>query len=229
MAGDVAGAVGIGGDVLGRSLGLVLSGIFRVLCRFLSPNSPGKPRSDEELFGAYRAGDGAAFDELFRRYSGSLLRLMRRQVRTSEDATDLVQQTFLQLHRARNDFREGAPLRPWLYTIALNLRREYFRRRARRPESPTELMEREDENTRTPEAEVESAQTSLRVREALSDLPEGQQVVIELHWFEGLSFPDIAAMLDLGLSAVKVRAHRGYEQLRTELSRNVPAGSTVGA
>ncbi len=79
-------------------------------------------------------GDHAAFKELFERYSAQLLRMMRRQIRSDEDARDLVQQTFLHLHRARYDFRLGSALRPWLFTIAMNLRREYFRRQARRPE-----------------------------------------------------------------------------------------------
>jgi RNA polymerase sigma-70 factor (ECF subfamily) len=144
---------------------------------------------------------------------------MRRQVRTAEDASDLVQQTFLQLHRARKDFREGALLRPWLYTIALNLRREYFRLRARRPQTTVETTDRADDNRASPEEELQSAQTARGVREALTTLPPGQQAVIELHWFEGLSFGDISAMLGVGLSAVKVRAHRGYGQLRGELSQ----------
>ena len=82
--------------------------------------------TDEELMERYLAGDRAAFRELFRRYAPVVLRLVRRNVPT-EEAHDLVQQTFLHLHRGRKDFRRGARLRPWLCTIAINVRRQYLR------------------------------------------------------------------------------------------------------
>src|SRR5215467_14772428 len=95
-------------------------------------------RSDEELMLAYANGDESAFRELFRRYAPMLLRLCTRQVGRPADAQDLVQQTFLQLHRARRDFRADMRLRPWIMTIALNLARDLLRRRGRRPESAME-------------------------------------------------------------------------------------------
>ncbi|MBN1612092.1 MAG: hypothetical protein JW940_36005 [Polyangiaceae bacterium] len=79
--------------------------------------------TDEELMLAYRAGDREAFRELFRRYAPRLEPMFRKRVSDPELARDLLQQTFLQLHRARNDYREGAQLRPWLFAIALNLAR----------------------------------------------------------------------------------------------------------
>jgi len=68
-------------------------------------------KSDEELMAAYVAGDQAAFEELFRRYAPALLRVIGRQLSSPGEAHDLVQQTFLQLHRARYDFKPGARLR----------------------------------------------------------------------------------------------------------------------
>ena len=66
--------------------------------------------SDEALMAAYQGGDAAALRELFRRHGGALLRMFQRDLARPE-AEDLVQQTFLQLHRARADYRVGAPLR----------------------------------------------------------------------------------------------------------------------
>src|SRR5690349_7102953 len=91
-------------------------------------------RSDEELMAAYVAGDRAAFRELFERHSPVLLRVTRRQLPTREEANDLLQQTFLQLHRARLDFDPTQRFKPWFFRIALNLKREHFRRLRRRPE-----------------------------------------------------------------------------------------------
>ena len=165
---------------------------------------------------AYVGGEPGAFDELFQRLSPVLLRLMRRQLLRQEEANDLVQQTFLQLHRARFDFQQGAKLRPWLFTIAMNLKREHLRRVKRRPEAPLELDGRNDpsEGARG----VEQADASRMLRAALGQIPEDQREVIVLHWLEGMSFPEVAEVVGASLSAVKVRAHRGYGALRGVLS-----------
>ncbi|RJO71886.1 MAG: RNA polymerase sigma factor [Myxococcales bacterium] len=172
-------------------------------------------RTDEALMAAYVAGDSEAFDELFARYAPILLRVMRRQLPREADAHDLVQETFLQLHRARHDFKLDARLKPWLFTIAINLKREHFRRQKRRPETPLDL-----ETGHEPSVEahdIEHDDEARRVQEALGRLNDDQREVITLHWMEGFSFPEIAAMVGASLSAVKVRAHRGYEKLKQYL------------
>lgn len=181
-------------------------------------------RSDEVLMAAYRAGDRGAFDALFSRYAPRLRQTLGRRINRGEDVADLVQQTFLQLHRARADFREGAKLRPWLYTIALNLARQYFRRKGRRPE--TGLGEFEPPE-RGQQGDPERPAVARELREALATLPEAQREVIELHWFEGLPFKEVAQVVGASESAVKVRAHRGYEKLRTRLVD--PAVTKTGA
>ena len=93
--------------------------------------------SDEELMAAYIAGDRAAFRELFQRYAPLLERAMARDLRSTEEANDLVQQTFLHLHRSRLDFEPGRKLKPWIFTITLNLKREFFRRSKRRQKAAT--------------------------------------------------------------------------------------------
>ncbi len=162
----------------------------------------------------YVAGAAAAFDQLFTRYSPILLRIMRRRLRNEQDAVELVQQTFLQLHRARNDFEAGRTLRPWLMTIAFNLQRELFRRRLRRPEATLDAEPVAPSSDRTP---FEKDAQRERLRAAVAELPAAQRQVIELHWFEELSFPEVAEILGLTVSAVKVRAHRGYKALRKAL------------
>jgi RNA polymerase sigma factor (sigma-70 family) len=183
-------------------------------------------QSDEDLMAAYVAGDQAAFEELFRRYAPALLRVIGRQLSSPGEAHDLVQQTFLQLHRARHDFKLGARLRPWVFTIALNLKREHFRRLRRRPEAPLELDGRNDP-VGLPDS-PERAENQRAVRRALDQLPADHREVIVLHWLEGLSFPEVSAIVGASVSAVKVRAHRGYVALRKLLAeagnRPNPAG-----
>ncbi|RLB54846.1 MAG: RNA polymerase sigma factor [Deltaproteobacteria bacterium] len=180
-------------------------------------------QSDERLMAAYVAGNETAFAELFHRYGGRLLRVIRRQVRSEDDAREIVQQTFLHLHRARHDFRSGATLRPWIFTIALNLKREYFRRRGRRPEAPLDLDGRNDPSV--PAYDPTRHERAQAVRAALASLPPGQREVIELHWFSELSFQEVAVVVGASVSAVKVRAHRGYGRLRKSLSAERPIGA----
>jgi RNA polymerase sigma factor (sigma-70 family) len=171
-------------------------------------------QSDEELMLAYVGGDASAFHELFRRYAPLLLRVMRRELSSQSEAQDLVQQTFLQIHRARNDFDPGRRLKPWVYTIALNLKREYLRGRKRRPTQPLE---------QTQEPGVEAVDPELQdrariLRRVLATLPAQQREVIELHWFDELSFQEVGQALGITTTAAKVRAHRGYVRLKEALS-----------
>ncbi len=169
--------------------------------------------TDEELMSAYLGGDHDAFRALWERYSSKLERAIRRRIGDAEAARDLTQQAFLRFHRARNDFREGAKVRPWLYTIAFNLARDWGRKHGRRvivewderdhPVQPTDWVVRQEDID--------------RMREALDQLDEKKREVIDLHWFEGLSFREISEITGDSLSAVKVRAHRTYKRLRAML------------
>jgi RNA polymerase sigma factor (sigma-70 family) len=164
---------------------------------------------------AYVAGDAAAFRVIFERYAPLLMRAMLRELYVREEANDLVQQTFLQLHRARRDFDAGQKLKPWVFTIAMNLKREYFRKKKRRPErafDPETMAE--PAVGALGAARVDARRTLSR---AMADLPADQREVIELHWFDGLEFPEVATVVGASVSAVKVRAHRGYVRLRQAL------------
>jgi len=162
---------------------------------------------------AYVAGEAGAIRELFERYGPVLGRMGRRHGLSDSDAEDLVQQTFLLLHRARRDFRPGARLRPWLFTIANNVRREFFRRAMRKPEVSLEEPDRVTEPRGMGDRQV----AAHDVAKGLAALTDDQREVIVLHWFEGLSFPEISSVVGASVSAVKVRAHRGYEVLRRRM------------
>jgi RNA polymerase sigma-70 factor (ECF subfamily) len=169
-------------------------------------------RSDEELMRAYVGGDQEAFQRLFERYAPMLLRLATRYLRDEEQARETVQQTFFQLHAARHDFRLDAKLRPWVFTIAMNLVREHYRRRTRRKESPFEEGRREaPQPLRGP---IETRQRAEALRRALDTLPESQRSVVELHWFEDKPFAEVATIVGSTEGAVRVRAHRAYKRLR---------------
>jgi RNA polymerase sigma-70 factor (ECF subfamily) len=126
------------------------------------------------------------------------------------------------------DFDETKRFKPWLFTIALNLKREYFRTRRRRPE----VLAGESSSERAePPAGQERVDARQAVTWALDKIPGEQREVIELHWFEGLSFQEIAECLGIGAVAAKVRAHRGYTRLRALLGPtdgDASTGSRLG-
>jgi len=177
------------------------------------PSSEGgsKP-SDEELMEAYVHGDEAAFRALFERYAPILLRLTRRHLRNDELAEEIVQQTFFRLHGARNDFRPGSKLRPWIMTIAMNLVREHWRRTKRRKMTSLEV-----DTQAAPEADfmpMELRQRSELLHVALEKLPTSQREVVELHWFQERPYAEVAQIIGTSEGAVRVRAHRAYATLK---------------
>lgn len=162
---------------------------------------------------AYATGaDPAAFRQLFDRHGPRLYGWFLRSTHSDAVANDLVQQTFLNLHRARRDYRIGARFRPWLYAIGANTRREYFRKTQRRAE--TGFDPAVHDSGVAPDASTAEARA---VRRALQQLPDNQRDVLLLHWYEGFSFREIGEMLGASTSAVKVRAHRAYKALRATL------------
>jgi len=166
---------------------------------------------------AHVAGAKGAFDELFARYAPLLLRVMTRQLGSVDDARDVVQQTFLQVHRARLDFDASARFRPWLFTIAFNLCRQLGRTRKRRRENPSDELAEAD--LRAVPVDSDAQQD---VRAALAELPVDYRDAIVLHWYEGLSFEEAAAVLGASATALKLRAHRGYKLLREALADRNP-------
>ena len=170
-------------------------------------------RSDEELMGAYIRGDAGAHRELFERLAPVLLHVARRQLRDEAEAEDVVQRAFLAIHRSRHDFRPSARVRPWVFTITMNLVRDSFRKRKRQRESPLELDGRRDPSS-SPRDPFETQQSVSLVHRALAILPAAQRRAIELHWLEERPFAEIADLEGATLSAVKVRAHRGYKRMR---------------
>ena len=174
---------------------------------------------------AYQRGDAAALSVLFDRHSAPLRRMLLRDVSPSE-ADDLLQQAFLQFHRARYDFRRGAKVRPWLWTIAVNVKRMHLRSQRRRPFADNNVDPANDPPG--PATDYDAPLQAARLRAALQQLPPVQRDTVVLHWLEGLSFSEVAAVIGGSEGAAKVRAHRAYGQLRRIL-QDPPVTATATA
>ena len=176
-------------------------------------------RSDEDLMIAYaRDDDEAAFVELVARYRDMLTTVVRRRVKDPEDVRDLVQQALLQIHRARQRYQPDRPLRPWLYTIAANLSRDFVRLRRHQVEVHVE-HEWAAPVGRDP---IERGRERQLVSRAIAALPPKQRAVLALHWFEGLTYREIAERIGATPTAIKLRGHRGQKALGVLLVRERP-------
>jgi RNA polymerase sigma-70 factor (ECF subfamily) len=172
--------------------------------------------TDEQRMNAYVQGDDRAFAALFRDYAPMLLRFFARQGKRAADAQDLVQQTFLHIHRARADYRLGEPLRPWLFTIARNVCRDSGRRQLRRPETFCDV-----DSYHAAERTTESLMHGERTRAlalALEQLPGEHRSLLNEHWFEDRSWIEIARRDGQHAATLRVRAHRACVQLRTMIA-----------
>ena len=151
-------------------------------------------------------------EELFEAHHGRLYALAVRMAVAGDDATDLVQETFLRAVRARRAIPPGAAAERWLVRILVNLCRDRYRRRRFRGQRRAEL--RPPSTTRSPEAAV-AARDAVRV--ALARLPARRRAVIVLRELEDRDTAEIAALL--GMRAVTVRWHlsQGRQQLRNLL------------
>lgn len=170
----------------------------------------------------YLEGDRQAFEQLFARLAPRIYGLFMRSFGQPTVAEELVQTTFLNMHRSRATYRAGLPLRPWLFTIAARVRRDELRRRYRLKEDcDEEALVRAEEAMAMADGGGDGErqrERAARVREAIDRLPESQRVVLQLHRFEGLTFAQIAEILGTTALAVRARAFRAYETLRVELA-----------
>ena len=169
--------------------------------------------SDETLFAAYRAGDAAAFERLFQRYQGSLGRHLTRMLDDPAAAEDLLVETFLRLHRHRDRWREGTPLRPWIFAIARNLARN--RLRSQRLWGWLPLDHTADTREAPPAADDE---VRRRVAAAFAALPAAQREACSLRLLGGLTLEEIARVTGAPAGTVKSRLFYGLRRLRTLLA-----------
>jgi RNA polymerase sigma-70 factor (ECF subfamily) len=173
----------------------------------------GNARDDETLqtlMAAYQRGDLDAFDRLYAMLERELWGFLRARCHDPQRVDDLLQETFLQIHRSRRSYLPGLPVRPWVYAIAKRVFLMHVRTVKRRESrETTELsMAREPE---VPAASV--ADRSMLVSALRHVSPDGRRAFLLHHW-RGLSFHEIAARLGIAPSAAKLRSSRAASRLR---------------
>jgi RNA polymerase sigma-70 factor (ECF subfamily) len=179
--------------------------------------------SDEELVTRSRGGDLDSFNQLVLRWERPIYALAYRVIGREDDARDVAQETFLRAFRALSGFKGQAKFSSWLYRITLNLCRDWIRRERRAPvtQAPegVDLIElaSESEPSESIEELVSRRELGRAVAKAMSLLPEEQRTAIILKEYHGLTFQEIADLLDCPLSTVKTRLYQGLTVLRRHL------------
>ena len=161
-----------------------------------------------------RSGDAGAFDELVTRYQLRLYRFAYRLLQDRSEAEDAVQETFLRAYRALSTYRPDGYFSSWIYRITLNECRR--RLRGRRHNLPLEFSLISD-SLPDPQTTIIANERNRELRMALEGLPEHYRIVMALFYFEEMSIEEISRTLNVSISAIKVRLHRGRERLANRL------------
>ena len=178
---------------------------------------------DEELVRRALSGDVDSFGELVRRYRGAVQGLAYHMTGSFEDAEDIAQEVFITAYLKLSQLRDPDRFASWLRRITVNCCKMWMR--GRRESVPLEEVDEELLGTvPSPAEEIEREEMRRLLAEALSQLPEGNRLVITLYYLTGLSYRDIARFLDVPLSTVEGRMHRAKRQLKGRLMRLIEEG-----
>lgn len=197
--------------------------------------SPSALDPDRELVDRWQAGDGSAFETLIRRHERRVFGLLLRMLGNVQEAEDVAQETFLNLHRHGHRFRSQSRFSTFLYRVAvnaaLNRRRSLGRRRSR-----TEALERRQEAgddlpaaPRNPEDAAAGGQIQKQVQRAILTLPPHLRAPLVLFDIEGLSYAEVAGVMRVAEGTVKSRIHRARQALRERLRELVDDAGGSGA
>ena len=181
--------------------------------------------TDRDLIAAVLDGSEAAFGELVERYKDRVFRLLGRYCRDAVEREDLAQEVFLKVFRKLHTFNHDAQFFTWLYRITVNAATDHLSRastRRLRLVEDTGVFERGDEEQGSPSAPLESEELAQVTRDVVDQLPEKFRTILVLREFEGLSYTDIAEVLDIQLGTVESRLFRARQRFKDALTRQHP-------
>jgi RNA polymerase sigma-70 factor (ECF subfamily) len=184
---------------------------------------------DEVLVKRAQQGDTAAFDELVRRYTSIVYRVLYKILRHEEDTQDALQDTFVSAYRALPRFRQDARFSTWIYRIATNA--ALMKARARKNnlvslDHPTEDPDAQSawelpDWSATPDEEIMTGETRRIMEDAIQALPPEQRAAFVLHDIQDFSSAETAQAMGITVSAVNSRLHRARVFLRDRIGRHL--------
>lgn len=193
--------------------------------------TPTQPSSDTreidyELVLRAQRGDKRAFGLLVDKYQRKLARLLSRMVRDQTEIEDIVQEAFIKAYRALPNFRGDSAFYTWLYRIGINTAKNYLVSMGRRPTVSSNVEIEDAENfddgdelrtMETPESAMATKQIAQTVNDTVASLPEELRTAITLREIEGLSYEEIATVMDCPIGTVRSRIFRARETISAKL------------
>ena len=182
--------------------------------------------ADQLLVARVQQGDKSAFDKLVLKYQSRIVNLVSRFVRNQSDAQDVTQEAFLKAYRALPNFRGDSAFYTWLYRIAVNTAKNYLAIQSRRSgESEQDYTEIEQiegnsalKDNATPEHLLLKDEIEATVIAAIEKLPDDLRMAITLREIEGLSYEEIAIVMDCPIGTVRSRIFRAREAIDSQLA-----------
>jgi len=169
---------------------------------------------DITLILRFKEGDLSAFEEIVRKNEDRIFNLCCYMLRDTQDAQDAAQDTFIKTYQGLKDFRPEATLSTWVYRIAINTCLDH-KKKSRHELLHGETADEELQSSElSPEDKYNSRKTAEAIQTALQQLPEKLRSAIVLREIEGLSYEEIALVLDISVGTVKSRISRAREELR---------------
>ncbi len=180
---------------------------------------------DSELVTKLKNADEQIFRQLVREYEDKIFNTCISLVKHAEDADDLTQEVFIEIFRSIHKFREDSLLSTWIYRIAVNKSLEHLRRMKRKKRAGIlTWFNKDDQDMKQvaadfnhPGVQVENEERSRILFRAMEKLPESQKIAFTLHKLEGLSYEQIAAVMQKTLSSVESLMHRAKTNLKKAL------------
>ncbi len=181
---------------------------------------------DQVLVERAQSGDKRAFGLLVEKYQRKLARLLSRMIRDQAEVEDVVQEAFIKAYRALPNFRNESAFYTWLYRIGINTAKNYLVAMGRRPRAVPEIEVEDAENFEdgdelrtidTPETELMSKQVAKTVNETVAALPEELRTAITLREIDGLSYEEIATLMNCPIGTVRSRIFRARESIAEKL------------
>lgn len=181
---------------------------------------------DRELVARAQRGDKRAFELLVAKYQRKLGRLLARLVRDPAEVEDVTQEAFIKAYRALPAFRGDSAFYTWLYRIGINTAKNYLMALGRRAPTSTEVEAEDAEgfengeqlrDINTPESVLLSAEIARTVNATIEELPEELRTAIQLREIEGMSYEDIARIMDCPIGTVRSRIFRAREAIAERL------------
>ena len=178
-------------------------------------------QADQLLVERVQAGDKRAFDLLVLKYQHKILAVIGRFVRDPDEAMDVAQDAFIKAYKALDRFRGDSAFYTWIYRIAVNTAKNYLVSRGRRPpDSDVEVGDAEYysggealHESSNPEKELAKEQLEAVVFKALKELPDDLRTAVTLREFDGLSYEEIAEVMECPVGTVRSRIFRGREAI----------------